>query len=261
MKVSFIGFGNIAKAIAHGLMKQKHFSLYAAAPSLTPNQFDGVCTTSDNKAVVGNTEVLVLAVKPMVMDEVLKEISPLLPAHCLVISVATGLNFQWFAKRLPQHQPVVRAMPNTPAQVACAATPLIANSWVNNKQKNEAEAIFAHIGLTAWAQHEEEIDAFTALSGSGPAYFFLFLEEMIKAAVTLGLSESVAKTFALQTAEGAIQLAKQSPLDLTALRNSVTSPAGTTAAALNQLNPQLGTLVLQAMKAAKERAIEIGQSF
>ena len=124
-------------------------------------------------------------------------------------------------------------MPNTPASVGLAATPMIANEHTSSKQKQQAELIFSQIGITTWAKNEEDMDSFTALSGSGPAYVFLFMEAMIEAAVALGLNESIAKTFTFQTFNGALKLAQNSDLSLTQLRTKVTSPGGTTAAALD----------------------------
>lgn len=259
MNISFIGFGNMAKAIARGLAKQGVHTLYASSPSLSLGiNKDKIHTHHDNKAFLKAADVLILAVKPAQMSTVLEEIALLIPPHCLLISVAAGLNLDWFMQRCKVNQAIIRTMPNTAAAIGMSATPLIANKHTNAEQKKWAETIFSSIGLTAWADVEEELDTFTALSGSGPAYVFLFMESMINAAVALGLKEPIARAFTLQTIFGAINLAQSSELSLSELRTRVTSPGGTTAAALQVLHNQLDSLLLAAMEAAKNRSHELG---
>lgn len=259
MNISFIGYGNMAKAIARGLSQQGSYILSAAAPSLSVgiNQ-DQIHTHYDNKKIIKEAEIVILAVKPMKMSLILNEITPLLSPDCLLISVAAGLSLSWFAKHCRANQALIRTMPNTPASVGLAATPMIANQFVRSEQKQQAELIFSKIGITTWAKNEEDMDTFTALSGSGPAYVFSFLEAMVEAAVTLGLNESIAKTFVLQTFTGALKLAQNDDLSLIQLRTKVTSPGGTTAAALSIMHEQLNALTLAAMSAAKQRAHELG---
>jgi pyrroline-5-carboxylate reductase len=259
MNISFIGYGNMAKAIARGLSQQGAYSLSAAAPSLSAGMNEEqIHTHYDNKAIIKEAEIIILAVKPGKMSLILKEITPFLPSDCLLISVAAGLSLSWFAKHCRANQPLIRTMPNTPASIGLAATPMIANQFVSSEQKQQAEFIFSQIGITTWAKNEEDMDTFTALSGSGPAYVFSFLEAMIDAAVSLGLDETVAKKFALQTFNGALKLAQNDDLGLIQLRTKVTSPGGTTAAALSIMHEQLNALTLAAMSAAKRRAHELG---
>lgn len=260
MNITFIGYGNMAKAIARGLAKNRNFSLSASAPSLTAgvNQ-DGIHTYHDNKEAVQNADIIILAVKPIQMRTVLEEISSLVSSHCLLVSVAAGLSLRWFSQHCNPEQAIIRTMPNTPASVGLAATPMIANNHTSAQQKEWAELIFSNIGLTAWADNEDEMDAFTALSGSGPAYVFLFMEAMLESAVNLGIEPSIAKMFTLQTFTGAINLANNSDLSLSDLRSKVTSPGGTTAAALNLLEKPLIALIHKAMIAAKNRAHELGR--
>ena len=259
MNISFIGYGNMAKALARGLNHDNAYTLSASAPSLTPgiNQ-DQVRTHYDNKEVIHDAEIIILAVKPAKMNVVLQEIVPFIPINCLLISIAAGLTLPWFAKLCRPNQALIRTMPNTPASVGLASTPMIANQHTTTEQKKQAEIIFSKIGITTWASNEEEMDTFTALSGSGPAYIFSFMEAMVKSAVTLGLNESIAKTFALQTVYGALKLAQTKNLSLTDLKTKVTSPGGTTAAALNILDKQLDALIHESMNAAKQRAHELG---
>lgn len=259
MNITFIGYGNMAKAIARGLGKNTLFSLSASAPSLTAGvNKEGLKTYHDNKEAVINADIIILAVKPAQMSAVLKEISPIISAHCLLVSVAAGLSLSWFAKNCNAKQAIIRTMPNTPASVGLAATPMIANEYSSVQQKEWSELIFSSIGLTTWADNEDEMDAFTALSGSGPAYVFLFMEAMTESAIRLGIEPSIAKIFTLQTFTGAINLAHNSDLSLTHLRSKVTSPGGTTAAALNVLEEPLLALIHKAMSAAKNRAHELG---
>ncbi len=259
MNITFIGFGNMAKAIARGLGNNKNFSLSASSPTLTAGvNKDCIKTYHDNKEASANADIIILAVKPAQMSSVLQEISPIISSQCLLISVAAGLSLPWFAKNANTKQAIIRTMPNTPASLGLAATPMTANSHVTAKQKEWAELIFSSIGITTWADDEEKMDAFTALSGSGPAYVFLFMEAMVESAINLGIEPSIAKIFTLQTFTGAINLANNSDLSLTDLRSKVTSPGGTTAAALNILEEPLLALIHTAMNAAKERAHELG---
>lgn len=256
MKISIIGFGNMAKAMTKALANNKSNQIQVSAPSLSVGtNMAGIKTHSDNLAILSNAEVIILAVKPVLMHPVLDQIRPALPADCLIISVASGIRLARFGLNLA----VVRAMPNIAAALSQSATPLIANEWVTEAQKQMAEDIFKSMGITTWIEDESQIDAFTALSGSGPAYVFLFMEAMVNAAVTLGLSQEVATSFTLQTVQGALSLAKPQEASLGELRASVTSPAGTTAAALNVLVDRgFETLVYDAMNAACERAKQLG---
>lgn len=258
MNISFIGYGNMAKAIARGLIHQGPHSLAAAAPSLSPGiNKDQIQTHYDNKVIVKDANVIILAVKPITMKSILQEITPYLPPHCLLISVAAGLNLPWFAKHCKTNQALIRTMPNTPSSVGLGAIPMLANKYCNDENKQQAETIFSKIGITTWAKTDEEMDALTALSGSGPAYVYSFLEALVNAGVELGLTESIAKSFAIQTVQGALKLAQNENLSLTELTTRVTSPGGTTEAALNILHTQLKDLVLASMRAAKERAHQL----
>lgn len=249
----------MAQAIAKGLLHNKSNQLQASAPSLAVGINDlGIKTNSDNLAVIADADVIILAVKPTYMATVLTEISANIPHHCLVISIAAGLSLPWFAKRIA-NTALVRAMPNMAAALGKSATPLIANHLVTEEQKQWTEQIFSSIGLYSWTKHEFDMDAFTALSGSGPAYIFMFMEAMIKAAVSLGIAENIAHTFALQTFKGSLSLITESKLSLHELRKSVTSPAGTTAAAIEVLTQHgFDELIFAAMKAASDRAAELG---
>ena len=259
MKIGFIGYGNLAKAIARGLLKQEQYELFASSPSLAAGTTrEGIQTHFDNQITARHADILILAVKPKMMSAVLEEINPVLPKETLLVSVAAGLTLEWFEAHTNPGQAVIRTIPNTPASIGLSATPLIANVHVSSQQKQSVEDIFNRIGITTWAHHEDELNVFTALSASGPAYVFLFIETLVDAAVKLGLEEAIAKTFAIQMVKGATELAFQSDLTLKQLRERVATPGGTTAAALNVLHNKLDELMLLALKAAANRSIELG---
>ncbi|MBA2649930.1 MAG: pyrroline-5-carboxylate reductase [Legionella sp.] len=260
MKLTFIGFGAIAKAIAQGLKSQPEYELSAASPSLTPGETrEGIKTYCDNKKAIVGAQMIILAVKPNQMASVLAEIAPSMQTDCCIISVASGLTLSWFAHQFKAPMAIIRAMPNIAASHGLAATPLICNKNTTTVHKQAAEQLFSCLGLTTWLEQEEHMDSFTALSGSGPAYVFLFIEAMIDAAVHLGLNDALAKSFTLQTLKGAIRLAETSDLSLTQLRTNVTSTKGTTAAALKVLYP-LTKLIQEAMTAAVARSKELAHT-
>ena len=260
MRISFIGFGNMAKALAKGLLTNKANELQAAAPSLTKgiNQ-QGIKTNNDNLAVIPNADIIILAVKPALISKIITEIKSSIPKSCLIISIASGISLEWFAKHCAG-MALIRAMPNIAASIGESATPLVANEFVSSAQKLNAEEIFKSVGLTTWVLTDNDIDRFTALSGSGPAYVFMFMEAMIKAAVSLGIKEEDAKSFTLQTVKGALCLASNSEYNLKYLRELVTSPAGTTAAAIEVFNNKgFDEIIDVALKAAFKRAKELGK--
>lgn len=259
MNIHFIGFGAMAKAIAHKLAETEKYRLSASAPSLpigvTPDQ---IKTHFINAALLRDTEIVLLAVKPKIVPLVLAEIAPNLSPGCIVVSIAAGVPLQTIAKHSRNQQPIVRTMPNTPVAIGLGATPMIANQYVTIEQKQRLTEVFSQLGLVTWINNEALLDSFTALSGSGPAYVFLFLEAMIDAGIAIGIDAKIAKAFVLQTCEGALKLVEEQGLELDVLRAQVTSPGGTTAAALQILKPQLNELLYTAIIAAKTRATELG---
>ena len=221
----------------------------------------------NNNAAVALADVVVLAIKPQQMKTVLTGLSGSLDDK-LLISIAAGVQTgdmrQWASESAGKNATgkiaVVRCMPNTPALLQQGATGLYADNNVNDAQRTAAEKILAAAGTTAWVDSEEQLDAITALSGSGPAYFFLLIESMTNAGVNLGLPKTLATNFAVQTALGAAQMAADSGLEPAQLRANVTSPAGTTEAALNSFNDDNFTqTVHSAMQAAKLRAQELSK--
>lgn len=261
VNISFIGYGNLAKALAKSLLGNPSYRLRAAAPSLQRGlSAEGALTTPCNKAVLAEADLLILAVKPNRMKAVLLEIKDELSPDCVLISVAAGLSLAWLAQYSPPQQAIVRAMPNIATAVKKGATPLIANQYLGEAKLQVITALFKCSGCVSWLAQEEDIDIFTALSGSGPAYVFLFLEAMADASEKLGLSKELAQSFALQTMEGAVHLAKESKVDFAELRKKVTSPRGTTAAAIELLQAQgLPKQIFEAMEAAHRRAREISE--
>jgi pyrroline-5-carboxylate reductase len=261
MKISFIGYGNLAKAIAKSLQQEKNHQLFAASPSLKAEMnADGVTTNPDNKAIISKANLIILAVKPSQAKDVLKEIALDFPSDSLLVSVVAGVPLSFLAEYCRIDQAIVRTMPNIAIAVGKGAIPLIANARVTEEHKQWAENLFQHAGLTHWTDQEEEMNAFTALSGSGLAYVFLFMEAMVAAAQKLGLSKEVATQFSLQTLDGALTLAKTTPVEIAQLRAQVTSPAGTTAAALYVFKEHnFEKLISEAMEAAHKRAEELGK--
>lgn len=265
--ISFIGAGNMASSIIGGLIKQGFDAnkLMASDPfpaSLeTLKQATGVATTDNNATAISQADIVVLAVKPQVMKSVALEIATAIQAkQPLIISIAAGIEIDSLQRWLGGKLAIVRCMPNTPALVQTGATGLFANAQVSDIQKQQAMSILEAIGIAEWFNSEAELDAVTAISGSGPAYFFLLMEAMQSTALQLGLSEQQAKSLTLQTALGAAKMAIESDVDAAELRRRVTSPAGTTEAAINSMQADgFETIVTKALTAARDRSIELAQ--
>ncbi len=260
MRISIIGFGNMSKYLSHGLLTLKDCQIQAASPSLSIATTEhGIHTHHDNTVIVPLAEVIILAVKPAQMKTVLAEIQPYLSPAQLIITIAAGLRLSWYNQHLPNSMPVIRAIPNLAAKIGQSATPLLANSFVTASQRHAAEQIFLSSGIITWVEQENELDAYTALSGSGPAYLFLWMNAMAKAAIRLGLPEATATEFAIQTVKGAATLAATENKSLMDLQHAVTSTGGTTAAALEVFQAMdLEGMVLRAMTAADDRSKKMG---
>jgi pyrroline-5-carboxylate reductase len=205
--------------------------------------------------------IIVLAVKPQVMQDVAGELAATVAAHRpLVISIAAGVRESTLRAWLGDGTAIVRTMPNTPALVQSGATALYANPAVSEEQRSHAESIMRAVGLALWVEGEEQLDAVTALSGSGPAYFFLLMEAMQAAGSKLGLPADTARLLALQTAFGAAKMALESPEDPATLRRRVTSPGGTTERAISVFQEHgFEDLVERAMEAAAGRSRELAE--
>lgn len=261
--ICFIGGGNMAQALIGGLLARglPATRITVADPveqirSLL--QEKDIHVTEDNVAAIHDADVVVLAVKPQVLAKVLQPLKGLF-AGKLLISIVAGAQIATIAELVESDQ-VVRVMPNTPALVQTGAHGLYASPAVQQADRDLASQILASTGLTLWINTEEQIDAVTAVSGSGPAYFFYMMESMIQAGKNLGLDEKVATALTLQTALGAAQMAITSSSSPSELRKNVTSPNGTTQAALEMFDrAQISQNIQAALAAAKKRSQELAQ--
>jgi pyrroline-5-carboxylate reductase len=266
-KIAFIGAGNMASAMIGGLIhagvSAEH--IVAADPFAESlqrlQQAFKVKTSSNNRDVIADANIVVLAVKPQQLKEVCAAISAdLLQQKPLIISIAAGITSGILEQWLDPSLAIVRCMPNTPALIGRAASGLFANANVNEQQKDLASQLMLAVGAIDWVEQESLLDAVTALSGSGPAYFFLVMEAMIDAGVKLGLSREVAENLTLQTALGAAKMARTSEVDVAELRKRVTSPGGTTQAAIEQFEQGgIRQLFEQALVAADARSKSLAQ--
>jgi len=266
-RIVFVGGGNMANALIGGLLARGATpgSLVAIDPSAERRaalaaRF-GIATHAHADAGSLDADVIVLAVKPQQMREAVTAAAPWVAGR-LVVSVAAGVRAADLSRWLGGHLRIVRAMPNTPALIGLGATGLAALPGGLAHDRSRAEAIMGAVGQTVWVDDEDRIDAVTALSGSGPAYVFRFIEAMIDGATALGLSPEQARRLTLQTVSGAAQLAAGSDEPPAVLRERVTSKGGTTAAALAVMDAgDLAGLVTRAMAAANRRSQELGREF
>ncbi|OAI08519.1 pyrroline-5-carboxylate reductase [Methylomonas methanica] len=265
--IGFIGGGNMATSLISGLIASGHSPqqiwVSDTAPATLQAHADQlhVNTTASNETVINEVEVVVLAVKPQILRDVALQIAPCLKQkNVLVVSIAAGISQQSLSKWLGSEVAIVRCMPNTPALVQTGATALHANANVDDEQKDLAENILRAVGLALWVNDENQLDAVTAVSGSGPAYFFLLMEAMEKAALDLGLDERSARLLIQQTALGAAKIALESSESPAQLRARVTSPGGTTQQAIETfVQNGFVELVAKALHAAKDRSIEMSK--
>lgn len=264
--IGFVGAGNMAGSLIRGMIGKGTPPANIAIADLDSTKIDQLVSElgvigSSNEAIAASADVIVLAVKPQVMADVCKALA-LNGRDALVISVAAGITLSHLQSWLGADTAIVRCMPNTPALVGQGATGLFANSNTSDEQKQIAEEMLNAVGISAWVNSEADIDAVTALSGSGPAYYFLFMEAMQEAAQELGLDEQLVSKFAIQTALGAAVLANESDDDVAELRRKVTSPGGTTERALQNFESGgLRELVKQSLKAARDRSEELAAEF
>lgn len=261
--ISFIGGGNMAQALIGGLIARglPATRITVSDPVEQVRQLlqeKDVQVTEDNMAAIQTADVVVFAVKPQVLAQVLKPLKGLF-AGKLVISIVAGAEISTISELLGTDQ-VVRVMPNTPALVQTGAHGLYATEAVSEKDRNLASQVLAATGLTIWVNTEAQIDAVTAVSGSGPAYFFYLMESMIRAGKNLGLDEKVATDLTLQTALGAAQMAITSANTPAELRKNVTSPNGTTQAAIEVFDHgQVSQTIQAALAAAQKRSQVLAQ--
>lgn len=262
--IGFIGGGNMARSLIGGLVRAGYppNALRVADPNESirtalVTDFN-ILATHDNQQIADQCDVVVLAVKPQVLKEVATALRTGQRQHQLFLTVAAGIRTTSLGHWLGSETPIVRAMPNTPALVQSGATGLFANARVTEAQRDLAESIMRAAGLVQWIKDENQMDAVTALSGSGPAYLFLVMEAMEKAGQDLGLPAETARLLTLQTAFGAAKLALEIEEDPAVLRQNVTSPGGTTERAIQVLQHEgLEEMFNKALCAARDRAQEL----
>ncbi len=267
--IAFIGGGNMATSLVGGLIANG-----ASPDTVWVTDIDagklralrerfGVHTTGDNLNAVRHAETVVLAVKPQNMAEVVQGLAGAAREHRpLVVSIAAGVREPDIRRWLQFDAAIVRTMPNTPALVGAGATALYANEHVTPEQRARAESVLRAVGIALWVENEGLLDAVTALSGSGPAYYFQLMEIMEEAGVALGLDRETARRLTLQTAFGASRIALEGEESPATLRTRVTSPGGTTERAIDALRDGgVEKLYADALTAARDRSIELGREF
>lgn len=264
-RIAFIGAGNMASSLIGGLRAkgldaaQIRASDPGAETRAKVTAEHGIEVFADNSQAIDGADVIVIAVKPQAMKAVCQDLRAHLKPHQLLVSIAAGITcaslLSWLGK-----QPLVRCMPNTPALLGKGVSGLFATPDVTAEQRQQADELLSAVGIVVWVEAEAQIDAVTAVSGSGPAYFFLLIEAMTDAGVKLGLPREVAEQLAEQTALGAAHMAVNSDADAGELRRRVTSPAGTTEAAIKSFQADGFTaMVEKALSAAAHRSAEMAE--
>ncbi|HEY4541979.1 MAG TPA: pyrroline-5-carboxylate reductase [Noviherbaspirillum sp.] len=267
LKIGFIGGGNMAAALIGGLAGKLTAGANIHVVDLNPEALQrlraqfGVTVAPQIDATLATCDVVVLAVKPQQMKDVVAQFKPHLQRQ-LVLSIAAGIRGADLARWLGNYRAIVRTMPNTPALVGKGITGMVALDGVNATQRDAADAILRAVGTTVWLDDESLIDPVTAISGSGPAYVFYFIEAMQQAAQEMGLSAEQGRELALATFAGASELAERSSEPVSVLRERVTSKGGTTYAALTSMEASgVKQALVTAMKAAAARGRELGEEF
>jgi len=263
--IAFIGAGNMGGSLIGGLIQNGHPAdhIWATDPDKAKckqlaDTFH-IHSTQNNAEAAKQADILIFAVKPQILKIVAEELASVIQERKpLVISIAAGVRESSLQNWLGGSIAIVRAMPNTPALIGAGASGLYANKHVSQEQHNLAESILRAVGIAVWVKSEEQMDVVTALSGSGPAYFFLIMEALQEAAEAFGLPSDTARLLALQTALGAGKMAIESAASPAELRLQVTSPGGTTESAVTALeNHHIRDIFKSAVQAAKERSEEL----
>ena len=266
--IGFVGGGNMATSLIGGLVANgtPPGSIRVSDPDTARldalvERF-GVQAGADNAEVAARCATVVLAVKPQIMGPVVRELAPTLGEHApLLVSIAAGVREADINRWSGGDMAIVRTMPNTPALVGCGATALCANAKVDAGQRERADAILKAVGITIWVDDEAQLDAVTALSGSGPAYYFLLMEIMQATGEAMGLDAEAARRLTLQTALGAARIANESDEPPAVLRERVTSPGGTTERALVTMREGgIDKVVGDGIRGARQRSIELGDA-
>lgn len=267
--IGFIGAGNMARSLSGGLLNNgwPRESLVLADPDpqarAAVHNALRLSVFEQNEQAVNAADIVVFAVKPQAFRSTARALAaPIQAKRPLVISVAAGIRVNDIERWLGGDIAIVRTMPNTPALVSAGSTALFANTRTSEQQRGEAEAVLRAVGVTVWLKDEALMDAVTALSGSGPAYFFAVMEAMERAAIALGLDPASARVLTIETAYGAAKMAEESGEDPGILRARVTSPGGTTERALDALRQGgLDALFADALEAAAARSRELADTF
>lgn len=262
--IGIIGCGNMGEAIVKGLLKNGLYSpSEIIATDVRPERLKEIAagcqieTTSNNQEAVDTADILILAIKPQSMEEVLKELKPKIQERHLIISIAAGVRLEKIEAILPKAR-VIRVMPNTPGLIGCGISAISCGSQIIKQDEETATRIFSALGDVVKVE-EKLMDAVCALSGSGPAYIFLIIESLIVAGVKMGLSYNLAKRLVLATVVGSARLVAETGKHPAELRDQVTSPGGTTASALNIMETEgLRGIIQKAVLAAEKRAKELG---
>lgn len=266
IKIAIIGVGNMGASLLGGLC-QHGFSAnhiwitdpYQEKLSALQKTYH-VNIAPDNHEAAANANVIILAVKPQIMHDVCKEIAASLTKNTLIISIAAGITLANLTSWLGNDVAIVRVMPNTAALIGASASALCANGKITKEQQQTATNILQAVGTAIWLDKESDIDTVTALSGSGPAYFYLMIESLENAACQLGLTKDIAHQLAVQTAYGAARMASEMQDDIITLRHKVTSPGGTTEKAIQVLEENnIRNIFLAALTAAKKRSQELAK--
>ena len=265
-KIAVIGSGNMAGALIGALLRKKELTpdqITASDPY--PEQLElvskkySVGITDKNPEAVRSADIVILSVKPQVLPAVLEQLKGKIPSGCLVFSIVAGMPIAKIQKGLG-HEAVIRSMPNTPAQISAGMTVWTASEDVTDEQRTDAKVILEAMGKELYVEHEDILNMATAVSGTGPTYVFLLAEALVDAAVHLGFSRRDARFIVLETLKGSVDFAQQSDLHLAQLRNMVTSPGGTSAEAIYQLEKGgLRTIVSKAVWAAYQKSQLLGK--
>jgi pyrroline-5-carboxylate reductase len=266
MKIGFIGAGNMAEAIIAGLLRKKIVTSSSITACDVSSQRLKVMqsryrlkASPSLQVLAQQSDVIVLAVKPQQMKEVLGELKKEITPRHLVLSIAAGLDIPFFAKYLGQVR-LIRLMPNTPALIEKGATAFFMNTACKKSDKKIVESIFSSIGIVMEVKKEKLLDAVTAVSGSGPAYVYSFINALVQAGIRVGLSQDVARKLVEQTVIGAAELLQQSQEDPESLIAKVASKGGTTEAGLKILRKKkFDSMILETVKAAAKRAAQLRQ--
>ncbi|MGB5246055.1 MAG: pyrroline-5-carboxylate reductase [Woeseia sp.] len=267
-KISFIGGGNMARAIAGGLLRGGMHATDVMIAEPSPAQaerlrqeFYGVMVSDDNAQIAAHADIVLFAVKPQILKPVCQKLAATVQQNKpLIISIAAGPRSHDIERWLGGNLDVVRVMPNQPALVDQGVSALFANDTTSKKQRKLAGRILSAVGQTVWVDNEDLIDAVTAVSGTGPAYFYLLIDILIDSAIRFGIDASSARTLAVETARGAAALALAEPESMKTLIDRVRSPGGTTTAAFERLEADgVRDIFGAAIEAARVRAIELAE--